>query len=89
MSGTWGRLLARRARALVVIAAAATVLYDLYQIRSLLAYPGIEVTPALLATVARWLVALIVTLGLAVLAFRFLALADAISAQSKTIDGAR
>jgi hypothetical protein len=89
VSRRWGRLLARRAHGLVAIAAVAAIGYDLFQIRSLLAYPDIEVTPAFLATIARWLVALVTTLALATLAFRFLAFADAIGGQSRTMNGSR
>ena len=89
MSGAWGRRLARRAHALVLIAALAVVGYDLFQIRALLAYPDIEVTPAFVATIARWLVALVTTSAAATLAWRFLAFADAITAQSSTMGGSR
>lgn len=89
MSRAWGRLLARRAHALVLIATVALVGYDLFQIRALLAYPDVEVTPAFIATIARWLVALVVALAAAALAWRFLATADAIRAQSSTIHGSR
>lgn len=89
MSPAWGRLLARRAHALVLIATVAVVGYDLFQIRALLAYPDIEVTPAFIATIARWLVALVTTLAVATLAWRFLAIADAIGAQSSTMYGSR
>lgn len=89
MSPAWGRLLARRAHALVLIATVAVVGYDLFQIRALLAYPDIEVTPAFIATIARWLVALVTTLAVATLAWRSLAIADAIGAQSSTMYGSR
>lgn len=89
MSRAWGRLLARRAHPLVLAAARAAVGYDLFPIRALLAYPDVELTPAFMATTARWLVAMVTALAAATLAWRFLAFADAIPAQSRTLDGSR